>query len=43
MAEAWGYVAVLGLAAAGCAVIDTWWPMYPAVGLVAVTAWLRRV
>jgi hypothetical protein len=43
MAEAWCYVAALGLAAAGCALFDTWWPMYPAIGLVALTAWLRRV
>jgi hypothetical protein len=43
MAEAWCYVAALGLAAAGCAVFDTWWPMYPAIGLVALTARLRRV
>jgi len=43
MVEAWGYVAVLVAVAIGCTVYSTWWPMYPAVGLLGLLAWLRRI
>lgn len=43
MVEAWAYVAVLAAVAAGCAYTKTWWPMYPAVFLLGLLIWFRRV
>ena len=43
MVEAWAYVLVLAGVAVGCAYTKTWWPMYPAVGLLGLLIWFRRV
>ncbi|WP_285906293.1 zinc-ribbon domain-containing protein [Pseudodesulfovibrio pelocollis] len=43
MVEAWAYVLVLGGVAAVCLVREMWWPMYPAVALLGLIAWLRRI
>jgi len=43
MFEAWGYVAVLGGIAVACLLYEIWWPMYPAVGLLGILIWLRRI
>ncbi|MEF2230642.1 MAG: zinc ribbon domain-containing protein [Pseudodesulfovibrio sp.] len=43
MIEAWAYVLALTGAAAACAWYDVWWPLYPAVGVIGLAAWLRKV
>ena len=43
MIEAWGYVLLLAGVAAGCAVTETWWPLYPTVAVLGLLLWLRRV
>ncbi len=43
MLEAWGYLFLLGGIAAACAWFDTWWPIYPAVALIALLARLRNI
>ncbi|WP_319542629.1 zinc ribbon domain-containing protein [uncultured Pseudodesulfovibrio sp.] len=43
MVEAWAYVLVLAGVAAACAYTKTWWPMYPAVGLLGLLIWYRQV
>jgi hypothetical protein len=43
MLEAWGYVLLLGGVAGACAWFDTWWPLYPAVALIALIARLRKI
>ena len=43
MIEAWIYVLALTGTAAACAWFDVWWPLYPAVAVVGLAAWLRKV
>jgi hypothetical protein len=43
MVEAWAYVAALGGVAAICLVREVWWPLYPAVAVLGLAAWLRRI
>lgn len=43
MLEAWGYVLLLGGVATGCYFYKTWWPMYPAIALIALVIWLRKI
>ncbi|WP_316897042.1 zinc-ribbon domain-containing protein [Pseudodesulfovibrio indicus] len=43
MAEAWVYLLLLGAVAAGCAFYEVWWPLYPAVALLGLLIWLRRI
>jgi hypothetical protein len=43
MLEAWVYVLLLGGVAAACIIYRIWWPLYPAVLLIALLLWLRRV
>ena len=43
MLEAWGYVLLLAGVAGACAWFDTWWPLYPAVALIALIARLRKI
>lgn len=43
MVEAWGYVAVLVAVAVVCSIYEVWWPLYPAVGILGLAAWLRRI
>lgn len=43
MAEAWVYLLLLGAVGAGCAWYQVWWPLYPAVALLGLLIWLRRV
>ena len=43
MLEAWLYVLLLGGVATGCYLYKIWWPLYPAVALIALLLWLRRV
>lgn len=43
MVEAWGYVAVLGGVVAACAVYRVWWPLYPAVLVLGLLVWMRRI
>jgi len=43
MVEAWGYVALLVAVAVACAIYKTWWPLYPAVGLLGLMAWYRQI
>ncbi len=43
MLEAWAYVAALGGVAAICLVREVWWPLYPAVAVLGLAAWLRRI
>lgn len=43
MIEAWGYVGLLAAVAVGCAVYERWWPLYPAVALLGLIIWIRRV
>lgn len=41
--EAWVYILVLVVVAVVCFVIQTWWPLYPAVGLLVLLAYHRRI
>lgn len=41
--EAWVYVLILLGVGAVCLVKQVWWPLYPAVGLLAALAYLRRI
>lgn len=43
MLEAWTYALLLGGVAAACIVYKIWWPLYPAVALIALLLWLRKV
>ncbi|MUM76107.1 zinc-ribbon domain-containing protein [Pseudodesulfovibrio sp. F-1] len=43
MAEAWAYVLMLAVVGAVCVVREVWWPLYPAVALLGLIAWLRRI
>lgn len=43
MIEAWCYVLLLGGVAVGCYFYKAWWPMYPAIGLIALIIRLRRI
>jgi len=43
MAEAWVYVLILAAVGAGCMIQETWWPLYPTVGLIGLIAWFRRI
>jgi len=43
MVEAWCYLLALAGVAAGCFYFEKWWPMYPAVGVLGLLIWLRRV
>lgn len=43
MVEAWCYLGVLVAVAVGCSFYDTWWPLYPAVGLLAVLLFFRKI
>lgn len=43
MAESWAYIGVLVLVGVVCAVLRTLWPLVPAVGAVALAAWLRKI
>ncbi|MGL1861546.1 MAG: hypothetical protein OCC46_03380 [Pseudodesulfovibrio sp.] len=43
MVEAWGYVAVLGAVVAACVIYSTWWPLYPAVGILGLLFHLRQI
>ena len=43
MVEAWGYVAVLVAVAVGCSIYEVWWPLYPAVGILAIVGWFRQI
>ena len=43
MIEAWIYVLALTGTAAACAWYDVWWPLYPAVAVIGLATWLRKV
>ncbi|MDD3311899.1 hypothetical protein [Pseudodesulfovibrio sp.] len=43
MVEAWAYVIVLAAVASACAWKEVWWPLYPAVGIIGLVAWLRKI
>jgi hypothetical protein len=43
MLEAWAYVLILAGVAAACIVHRIWWPLYPAVALIALLLWVRKV
>ena len=43
MVEAWGYIVVLVAVTIACLIYETWWPLYPAVGVLGLIAWLRRL
>lgn len=43
MAEAWAYLTLLGAVAAGCWHYRVWWPLYPAVAVIGLIMWVRRV
>ena len=43
MIEAWVYVALLAGVATGCALFEKWWPLYPAVAVLGLLLWFRRV
>ena len=43
MAEAWVYLIALAAVGGVCLYTREWWPMYPAVGLLALTAVLRKI
>lgn len=41
--EAWVYLAVLIAVAGGCLYYETWWPLYPAVGVLVLLLRFRRI
>ncbi|WP_243547278.1 zinc ribbon domain-containing protein [Pseudodesulfovibrio tunisiensis] len=43
MVEAWGYVAVVLAALGACLYTGRLWPLYPAVAVVALLLWLRKI
>jgi hypothetical protein len=43
MLEAWAYVLILAGVATACIVYKIWWPLYPAVALIALLLWVRKV
>lgn len=43
MMEAWAYLGLLVAVAAGCAVYDVWWPIYPAVGVLTLLLYFRKI
>ncbi|NDV20710.1 hypothetical protein GO013_14965 [Pseudodesulfovibrio sp. JC047] len=43
MIEAWVYILVLIATSGGCAYTQTWWPIYPVVGILGILLWFRRV
>ncbi len=43
MLEAWAYVLILAGVATACIVYKIWWPLYPAVVLIALLLWFRKV
>jgi len=43
MIEAWVYVLALAAVATACAWKEIWWPLYPAVGVIGLVAWLRKI
>ena len=43
MIEAWCYLGVLVAVAVVCAFHEVWWPLYPAVGLLSLLLYLRRI
>lgn len=43
MLEAWAYIIVLGGVFGACLHYQIWWPLYPAVGLLALLFWFRRI
>jgi len=43
MLEAWAYVLALAAVAVACFMTRTWWPIYPAVAVLGLLAWFRRV
>ncbi|HKI82227.1 MAG TPA: zinc-ribbon domain-containing protein [Pseudodesulfovibrio sp.] len=43
MLEAWAYVLVLAGVATACIIYKLWWPLYPAVVLISLLLWLRKV
>lgn len=43
MMEAWCYLGVLVGVAVVCAVYEIWWPLYPAVGLLGLLLFFRKI
>ncbi|QGY41939.1 zinc-ribbon domain-containing protein [Pseudodesulfovibrio cashew] len=43
LVEAWGYLGVLAVVAAVCFFQKTWWPLYPAVVVLGLLLWFRRI
>lgn len=43
MFEAWGYVFVLAAVLVVCVIYRIWWPLYPAVGILGLLLYLRRI
>ena len=43
MLEAWCYVLLLGGVGTGCYFYKAWWPMYPAIAVIALIIWLRKL
>ena len=43
LAEAWAYLALLLAVGGACLYLREWWPLYPAVGLLALVAVVRKI
>lgn len=43
MIEAWAYIMLLGGVFAACLHYEIWWPLYPAVGVIGLIIWARKV
>lgn len=43
MIEAWAYIMLLGGVFGACLHYKTWWPLYPAVGVIGLIIWARRI
>jgi len=43
MVEAWIYVLLLAGVGVVCVLREVWWPLYPAVAVLGLIAWLRRI
>lgn len=43
MLEAWGYIAALIGIFAACMYYRTWWPLYPAIAVIGLILWARKI
>jgi len=43
MLEAWCYLGLLVAVAVGCVAYETWWPLYPTIGVLGLLLFFRKI